>query len=98
MNARGFRTTVILFILLSIGFGGFLRGKGFRYCSFATNAVLASVQAPQLMAGRPRPWMGFTERINIYATMPRFALLSITLGRIERKELVSMQQYEHVWQ
>jgi len=93
-----------LFILLSIGFGGFLLGKSFRYYSFATIAVLilfgvlTSVQAPQLMAGQPTPWMGFTERVNIYATMLWFALLSIALVRMKEKEPLSMQQYEHAWQ
>jgi hypothetical protein len=94
-----------LFILLSIGFGGFLLGRGFRFYSFATIVVLivfgflTSAQAPQLAAGQPTPWMGFTERINIYATMLWFALLSIALGRREGEEPVNAeQQYDHAWQ
>jgi hypothetical protein len=93
-----------LFILLSIGFGAFLLGKGFRYYSFATIVVLmvfgflTSAQVPQLVAGQPTPWMGFTERINIYATMLWFSLLSIALVRRERKEPVTTQQYDHAWQ
>ena len=93
-----------LFILLSIGFGGFLLGKGFRITSFATIIILVvfgfltSRQAPDLVAGGPTPWMGLIERINIYATMLWFVLLSISLARIERREPVAMQQYEHAWQ
>jgi len=78
-----------LFILLSIGFGAFLRGGRFRVYSFTTIAILVvfgvvtSLQAPRLAAGQPTPWMGFTERINIYATMLWFALLSLALLRTE---------------
>jgi hypothetical protein len=85
-----------LFILLSIGFGGFLLGKGFRYYSLATIVVLmvfgflTSAQVPQMVAGQPTPWMGFTERINIYATMLWFALLSLALARSEKKEPVTI--------
>jgi len=87
-----------LFILLSIGFGAFLLGKGFRYYSLATIVVLmlfgflTSAQVPQMIAGQPTPWMGFTERINIYATMLWFALLSIALVRRERGEPITLQE------
>ena len=76
-----------LFILLSIGFGAFLSGKYFRLYSFTTiiimllfGAITAS-QAPHLVTGEPTPWMGFTERINIYFTMIWFLVLSIFLLR-----------------
>ncbi len=87
-----------LFILLSIGFGGFLLGKGFRFYSLATISILmvfgylTAAQAPQMLAGQPTPWMGFTERINIYATMLWFALLSIALVRMERREPAVLQE------
>ena len=87
-----------LFILLSIGFGAFLLGKSFRIFSFATIAiligfgVLTSLQAPQLAAGQSTPWMGFTERINIYATMLWFALLSLALIRIEKVQRETVQE------
>jgi hypothetical protein len=76
-----------LFIVLSIGFGAFLLGRRFRIYSFITIfilivfGVLTSLQAPQLEAGQSTPWMGLTERINIYATMLWFALFSIALLR-----------------
>jgi hypothetical protein len=42
---------------------------------------LTGVQAPRLEAGQHTPWMGLTERINIYATMLWFAVLAIALLR-----------------
>jgi hypothetical protein len=79
-----------LFILLSMGFGAFLLGRRFRFYSFATIVILlifgalTGFQAPQLEAGLPTPWMGFTERINIYATMLWFTVLAIALLRAEK--------------
>lgn len=81
-----------LFIVLSIGFGAFLLQKRFRLYSFATIVVLlvfgilTSLQVPLLETGRPTPLMGFTERINIYATMLWFALLPIALLKVEKRE------------
>ena len=74
-----------LFILLSMGFGAFLLGRRFRFYSFATIVIvvifgiLTGLRAPRLATGQPTPWMGFTERINIYATMMWFAALAIGL-------------------
>ena len=79
-----------VFILLSMGFGAFLLGKRFGFYSFATIVivlvfgVLTGLQAPQLEAGQSTPWMGLTERVNIYATMLWFAVLAITLLRAEK--------------
>jgi hypothetical protein len=81
-----------LFILSSIGFGAFLLGKRFRVYSFTTIALLivfgglTGLQAPQLEAGHPTPWMGFTERINIYATMLWFSVISLALLRTEKDQ------------
>jgi len=80
-----------LFILLSMGFGAFIRGKRFRLYSFATIVILivfgglTSLQVPRLAAGQSTPWMGLTERINIYATMIWFAVLAIALLRAEKR-------------
>jgi len=81
-----------LFILLSMGFGAFLHDRRFRFYSFTTIVVvilfgvLTGLQIPQLEAGQPTRWMGFTERINIYATMLWFAVLSIILWRSEKEQ------------
>jgi hypothetical protein len=79
-----------LFILLTIGFGGFLLERRFRVYSFITIALLmvfgglTGLQVPQLSAGQPTPWMGLTERVNIYATMLWFAVLSTALVRMQK--------------
>lgn len=82
-----------LFILLSMGFGAFLAGRRFRAYSFTTIVivilfgVLTGLQAPRLEAGQSTPWMGLSERINIYATMLWFALLTIALLRSQAGRL-----------
>jgi hypothetical membrane protein len=74
-----------LFMLVAMGFGATLLGKGFRYYSYATIAilivfgVLTSLQAGKMVADEPTPWMGLTERINIYATMLWVVALAIGL-------------------
>ncbi len=76
-----------LFILLSMGFGAFLVGRWFRNYSFVTIVIvitfgaLTALQIPQLEAGQSTPWMGLTERINIYSTMLWFAALGSALLR-----------------
>jgi hypothetical membrane protein len=76
-----------LFMLLAMGIGATLLGKRFRYYSYATIAilvvfgVLTSLQAGKMVANEPTPWMGLTERINIYATMLWVAMLAIGLLR-----------------
>jgi hypothetical protein len=79
-----------LFILLAMGFGATLLGKRFRYYSYATIAilivfgVLTSLQAGKMVADELTPWMGLTERINIYATMLWVAVLAIGLLRAQK--------------
>jgi Protein of unknown function (DUF998) len=76
-----------LFMLLAMGFGAGLLGKRFRYYSYATIAILivfgvvTSLQAGKMVANEPTPWMGLTERINIYATMFWVAVMAIGLLR-----------------
>jgi hypothetical protein len=79
-----------LFIVLAMGFGATLLEKRFRYYSYGTIAillvfgVLASLQAGQMAANEPTPWMGIEERINIYATMLWVAALAIGLLRAQK--------------
>jgi hypothetical protein len=81
-----------LFIVLAMGFGATLLGKRFRYYSYGTIAllivfgVLTSLQAGKMVADEPTPWMGLTERINIYATMLWVAVLAIGLLRAQKSE------------
>jgi hypothetical protein len=79
-----------LFLLLAMGFGATLLGRRFRYYTYGTIVtlivfgVLAGLQAGQLEANQPTPWMGIEERINIYATMIWVAVLAIGLLRARR--------------
>src|SRR5215208_5823653 len=79
-----------LFIVLAMGFGATLLGKRFRYYSYGTIAilivfgVLTSLQAGQMVANQPTPWMGVEERINIYTTMLWVAVLAIGLLRAQK--------------
>ena len=79
-----------LFFVLAVVFGATLLGKRFRYYSYGTIltlvvfGVLTSLQAGQMVANQPTPWMGITERINIYATMLWVAVLVIGLLRAEK--------------
>ena len=79
----------VLFLLLIIGFGAMAFGKRFRLYSIGTILVLlvfgalASLQAGQLAANQPTPWMGIEERINIYGTMLWVAVLAIGFLRAQ---------------
>jgi hypothetical protein len=79
-----------LFMLLAMGFGARLLGRRFRYYSYGTIAilivfgVLTSLQVGRMAANEPTPWMGVTERINIYATMLWVAVLAI--GHLRAQE------------
>jgi len=90
-----------LFILLSMGFGAFLLGRRFKLYSFATIGivivfgVLTGLQAPRLGAGQSTPWMGLTERVNIYATMIWFAALAISLLQTEKRQGFADGSEEH---
>src|SRR5918994_5522106 len=91
-NAMHIPATVVmsLFIALAMGFGAALLGKRFRYYSYGTIAILvvfgalASLQAGQMAANEPTPWMGIEERINIYVTMLWVAVLAIGLLRAQK--------------
>ena len=91
-NAMHIPATAVmsLFIVLAMGFGTTLFGKRLRYYSYGTIATLlvcgalASLQAGQMAANEPTPWMGIEERINIYATMLWLAVLAIGLLRAQK--------------
>lgn len=79
----------VLFILLYIGFGATLHGKRFRLYSIGTIlililfGVLAGLDGPRVAAQLPTPWLGITERINIFASMLWVLVLAIILLRVE---------------
>jgi hypothetical protein len=78
-----------VFILLFMAVGASLHGERFRLYSLGTLltvvvfGVLTGLDAPQLVANQPTPWMGLKERVNIYATMLWIALLALSLWRAQ---------------
>lgn len=77
----------VLSMLLFIGFGAAAFGKRFRLYSIGTilllvlGGALAGLDGARLAAGLPTPWMGLTERLNIYASMLWVLVLAVTLLR-----------------
>lgn len=77
----------VLFMLLAIGSGAMAFGKRFSLYSIGTilmflvGGALAGLGAPRLAANLPTPWMGVTERVNIFAYMLWVVVLAIALLR-----------------
>lgn len=80
---------LVLFILLSIGFGAAALGKGFRLYSIFSILVLtlcgvwAGGFISLLEANQPTPWLGIIERVNIYGYMLWVIVFAILLIRME---------------
>ncbi|MFZ5558491.1 MAG: DUF998 domain-containing protein [Pseudomonadota bacterium] len=77
----------VVFMLAAIGFAATAFGKRFRLYSIATIALLAAfgtlagLDGARLEANLPTPWMGVTERINIFAYMLWIIVLAMLLWR-----------------
>jgi hypothetical protein len=82
----------VLCVLLAMGFGSTLLGRGFRIYTYVTIAVLlvagiaTSSQAGGIVANTPTPWMGIEERVNVYAMMLWLAVLSLSLLNNEQEQ------------
>jgi hypothetical protein len=82
----------VIFLLLAVGFGSRLLGKGFRYYSYATIAilvvfgVLSGQQGGRAEANLPTPWLGLEQRINAYTFALWMAVLAIGLLRASKEE------------
>ena len=82
--------TVFSWVLI-LGFGATAFRKRFRLYSIATLltvlmfGALTGPQAAALAAGQPTPWLGLTERINIYSFMIWAAMLAVILLRGEKE-------------
>jgi len=82
----------VLPMLLAIGFGAAAFGKRFRRYSIGTilllllGGTLAGLKADRVAAGLATPWMGVTERMNIYAFMLWTIVLTIALLRTDRRQ------------
>jgi len=78
-----------LFMLLAIGSAATAFGKRFRLYSITTivllvvGSVLSFLDIPRVAANLPTPWMGMTERINIFAYMLWVVVLAIDLLRAQ---------------
>jgi hypothetical protein len=74
-------------MLTAMGLAAAVLGRRFRVYTFGTLAVfvvfgaLTSIEAPQLAAGLPTPYLGLWERINMGAGMLWIAVLAATLLR-----------------
>ena len=83
--------TVLTWILI-LGFAAAASGKRFRLYSIGTLLAvivfgsLAGSQGPALAAGRPTPWLGLTERLNIYSFMLWIVVLAVVLLRAPMEE------------
>jgi len=82
-------TTVFSWMRI-LGFGATAFGKRFRLYSIGTlltvlvfGGVLTGAQASALAAGRPTPWIGLTERINLYSSMLWVVVLATALLRAQ---------------
>jgi hypothetical protein len=82
----------VLIMLLYIGFGATLHGKGFRFYSMGTILILllfgawAGLDAPRIAAQLPTPWLGIKERINIFTSMLWVLVLAVILLRGENNQ------------
>lgn len=80
---------MVLFLLLTIGFGAAIRGKWFRLYSIGTILILlifgalASMQASKIAEQLPTLGLGIMERINIYSSMVWLLVLAIVFLRQE---------------
>jgi Protein of unknown function (DUF998) len=80
----------VLSWMVILGFGATVFGPRFRLYSLVTLLIVlvfgaaTGPQAAALAAGEPTPWLGLTERINIYSFMLWVVALSIALLRAQR--------------
>ena len=78
----------LLFILM-IAVGATALGKGFRLYSIATIVAvlifgaLTALDAPNVEANEPTPWLGVNERLAVFGSMLWMAVLAIVLWRVE---------------
>lgn len=80
-------TGLVLLIFLFIAFGATAAGTWFRFYSIGTIltllvfGLLAGMQGPRIAANLPTPYLGITERVNVYSAMLWVVVLGIVLLR-----------------
>ena len=83
---------VFLCMFPAIGLGATAFGKQFRFYSIGTMlifivfGIISFLDAPQLAANLPTPWLGIWERVNIFGYLLWIMVLAITLLKKEKKE------------
>ena len=86
--------------VLTMILGALALGKRFRIFSIVTMVVmllfgiLTSLDAPNLQANLPTPWMGLWERINIAAFLVWTIVFSVALLRYPESRFLSGQRVE----
>ena len=76
-----------------LGFAATAFGRRFRLYSIGTLlsvlvfGALTGPQAAAMVAGQPTPWLGLTERLNIYSFMLWAIVLAIVLLRAQKDQL-----------
>jgi amino acid transporter len=78
---------LVLLIFLFIAFGANAAGRWFRFYSIGTIVTLlvfgalAGMQGPRIAANLPTPYLGITERVNVYSAMLWVLVLGVVLLR-----------------
>ena len=78
---------LVLLIFLFIAFGATAAGTWFRFYSIGTIltllvfGALAGMQGPRIAANLPTPYLGITERVNVYSAMLWVLVLAVVLLR-----------------
>jgi hypothetical protein len=86
--------TVVL-MLLAIGFGAVAFGRWFRLYSIASLVILAAcgaltfLDAPQIAANLPTPWIGVWERINLAVFLLWVVVLAVKLWPVPNGAVVN---------
>jgi hypothetical protein len=83
---------VFLCMFPAIGLGATAFGKQFRLYSIGTMlifivfGIMSFLEAPQLAANLPTPWLGVWERVNVFGYLLWIVVLAITLLKTEKRE------------
>lgn len=94
-------SVTVVFIFLILGFASVSLSKQFLVYTIITILLvlvfgsLTGLDGPRLAANEPTPWMGLTERINVYAFMIWIAVLSIKLWRKEISKNANLHIQRH---
>jgi hypothetical protein len=92
----------VLLMVVFIGIGSVAWGKWFRLYSILTIAAmlifgaLVAMQAPNVAAQLPTPWMGIMERVSVFSPMIWILVLSTVQLRSLRTEFLRVVRKENI--